>query len=345
MKSDKLRVLLDERWPAFPVASTRDLKAAGLEERVLTAAVRSGFLLRLRRGAYVRRSSWQESEPWTRDALRIQAHFESTGGRCRYSHISAARLHECHVWDAGSGIHLTTAYANSSKSAGKDVRTHRSELAASELVTLWTPDGREILTTSLARTVLDCARILPLQQAAVIGDHALRKGVRLESLHQLLEASPVKRGSRRARDLLAVLDGRSESVGETRTRLMLRAFGLCMFIPQFEIATLNGQFRADFADPESKVVIEFDGKGKYTDYKPTAEVLLAERRRENALTEEGWLVLRVEWKHLARPGELRRRLAAMMDRSRLTAKAAPARTDGAGQHRSCGAGPLLEGES
>jgi hypothetical protein len=67
------------------------------------------------------------------------------------------------------------------------------------------------------------------------------------------------------------------------------------------------------------MVIEFDGSGKYTDYKPTDEVLLAERRRENALIEEGWLMLRLEWKHLTRPGELRRRLAAMMDRSRILA--------------------------
>lgn len=64
-------------------------------------------------------------------------------------------------------------------------------------------------------------------------------------------------------------------------------------------------------------MIEFDGSGKYTDYKPTEEVLLAERRRENALVEEGWLVLRLEWKHLACPAEVRRRVPAMMDRSRF----------------------------
>ncbi|MDQ0677464.1 very-short-patch-repair endonuclease [Arthrobacter pascens] len=316
MNGDKIRALVDARWPAFPVASTRQLTAAGLEERVLTTAVRSGVLLRLRRGAYVRSAFWQGAEPWTRDALQIQAHFESTGGLSRYSHVSAARLHECHVWDVGPRIHVTTDYANSLKSAGNDVRTHRAALASSELTTLWTSDGREILTTSLERTVLDCARILTLEQAAVIGDHALRKGARINSMRQLLVQCPAKRGSRRALDLLDVLDGRSESVGETRTRLLLRSFGLTMFLPQFEIPTPRGLFRADFADPATKIVIEFDGSGKYTDYKPTEEVLLAERRRENAMVEEGWQVLRLEWKHLAQPAELRRRLLAIMDRSK-----------------------------
>ena len=317
MNGDKLRVLLDAKWPAFTVASKQQLGAAGLDERVLTAAVRSGILLRLRRGAYVRSTDWKATEPWTRDALKIQAHFLSTGGVARYSHVSAARLHDCHVWDVGPLVHVTTDYANSGKSAGRDVRTHRMVLAPQDLTTLWSPDGREILTTGIERTVLDCARILPLEQAAVIGDHAVRKGAGLESMRKLLEQSPVKRGSRRAQDLLAVLDGRSESVGETRTRLLLRSFGLNMFIPQFEIPTPTGHFRADFADPDSRVVIEFDGSGKYTNYKPTDEVLLAERRRENALIEDGWLVLRLEWKHLAHPAEVRRRLGAMMERSRI----------------------------
>lgn len=317
MKVDKIQGIVDARWPSAPVASTRQLDAAGLEDRVLTAAVRSGILLRLRRGAYVRSAYWHATEPWTRDTLQIQAHFESTGGLSRYSHVSAARLHECHVWDVGPRIHVTTGYANSLRSAGRDVRTHRADLAASELTTLWTVDGREILTTGIERTVLDCARILSLEQAAVIGDHALRKGASIDSMRQLLGQSPAKRGSRRAADLLGVLDGRSESVGETRTRLLLRSFGLLMFMPQFEIPTPIGRFRADFADPGTRVVIEFDGSGKYTGYKPTEEVLLAERRRENALVDEGWLVLRLEWKHLAYPAEVRRRLLAMMDRSRI----------------------------
>ncbi len=62
------------------LASTQHLDAPGLDERVLTAAVRSGILLRPRRGAYIRRTDWEGTEPWTRDALRIQVHLLSSRG-------------------------------------------------------------------------------------------------------------------------------------------------------------------------------------------------------------------------------------------------------------------------
>jgi very-short-patch-repair endonuclease len=59
---------------------------------------------------------------------------------------------------------------------------------------------------------------------------------------------------------------------------------------------------------EEKVALEFDGKTKYFDYRPTAEVLFEERRREKALAEEGWRFIRVEWDHLFREEEFRNRL-------------------------------------
>lgn len=307
-----MRASVDEKWPGTPIASSLQLAAAGFDDRMLTSAVRSGLLIRLRRGAYVRQLEWQAAKPWERDRLLITGHYESTGGLSRYSHVSAARLHGCRVWKSPPLIHITTGYSNSRSSAGTDVRTHRLPLADEERISLWTLDGREILTTSLERTVLDCARILPLDEAAVIGDHALHKGTSLEAVRQLLIESPTKRGSRKAANLLDMLDGRSESAGETRTRLLLHSFGLQNFIPQVEIRTREGLFRADFADPDARVIIEFDGRAKYSDYAPTEDVLLSERGRENALQELGWRVFRINWKQLDRPGELRHRLFAFL---------------------------------
>lgn len=315
MKREDLVRLIDARWPGWPVCSTVQLTSAGLEDRALTAAVRNGVLLRPRRGAYVRSAHWYGTKPWVREELRIQAHYVTTGGSARYSHVSAARLHGCHVWDAGSLVHVTTAYGNSAKSAGADVKAHRLPLAAGDVTVLRFVDGREILTTSLERTVLDCARILPLAQAAVIGDSALRTGADLKTMWRMLEQSPVVRGSRRTAELLDALDARSESAGETRTRLLLKSFGIHGFQPQHEIPTRSGLFRADLADPAGRVVIEFDGKGKYSDYRPTDQVLLAERARENVLTEDGWLFLRLDWNHLGEPAELQRRVRATLARA------------------------------
>jgi very-short-patch-repair endonuclease len=306
---------IDARWPDRPVASTRQLVEAGIDDRLLTAAVRNGVLLRLRRGAYVRNSYWSQIKPWERDDLRIRAHYEATGGTARYSHVSAARLHGCSVWNCAPLIHVTTGYSNSRTSTGPDVKTHLFAIDDSEVVTLQIGDGRKAYVTSLERTVLDCARLLRLSEAAVIGDHALRKGADLPRMREMLKQSDIKRGSRRALTLLDALDARSESAGETRTRLLLHAVGVDGFEPQYELPTRAGLFRADFADPQRRVIIEFDGKGKYSDFEPTEEVLLAERARENALTEEGWVVLRLDWQQLACPADVKRRILAAAARA------------------------------
>lgn len=91
-----------------------------------------------------------------------------------------------------------------------------------------------------------------------------------------------------------------------------------------ELPTRSGLFRADFADPERRIVIEFDGKAKYRDYGPTHQVLLAERSRENALLEAGWIFLRVEWQQLDAPVQLRRRLMATMARAEMRRRPRPA---------------------
>jgi predicted transcriptional regulator of viral defense system/very-short-patch-repair endonuclease len=315
MRCEQLRQMFESRWPGPPVVSTQQLAAAGVDDRTLATAVRDGVLVRLRRGAYVRSSEWNQLKPWERDSLRIHAHYESTGGTACYSHTSAGRLHSCQVWNCGPLVHVTTRYSNSATSSGTDVRTHRLPLDPADVTVLQTADGRDIQVTSLERTVLDCARRLRLDAAAVIGDDALRKGADLAVMRKMLEESPVKRGSVRAAAVLDALDGRSESAGETRTRLLLRSFGIDGFEPQHELPTRSGLFRADFADPARHVIIEFDGKAKYSDYGPTDQALLAERSRENALAEEGWIFLRLEWQHLDAPAELRRRLLATLARA------------------------------
>ena len=54
----------------------------------------------------------------------------------------------------------------------------------------------------------------------------------------------------------------------------------------------------DFAWKEERLALEFDGRTKYFDFKPTDEVIFEERRREKALIEEGWRFIRIEWKDL-----------------------------------------------
>jgi hypothetical protein len=147
----------------------------------------------------------------------------------------------------------------------------------------------------------------------VVGDSALHAGVALGDLTASLESSPIVRGSARAARLLALLDGRAESAGETRTRFLLSRLGVEPPEVQHCIETPLGAYRADYAWPRIKVILEFDGRGKYYNYRPTAEALLLERRRETALMDLGWRVVRLTWADLERPDLVAARLAAAFE--------------------------------
>jgi very-short-patch-repair endonuclease len=174
-------------------------------------------------------------------------------------------------------------------------------------------------STSLERSVADVARILDPERGAIIGDHALRLGASLDGIRAAAERSGAARGARRVENLIGLLDDRSESPGETRTRFALAAAGLPTPVLQHRIETSEGQYRADFAWPELLVVLEFDGDAKYFDYRPTQEVLLAERRRELALVAEGWTVARVRWADLSVPRQVASTVLSAFERARRLA--------------------------
>ncbi|WP_415854864.1 hypothetical protein [Sinomonas sp. G460-2] len=91
---------------------------------------------------------------------------------------------------------------------------------------------------------------------------------------------------------------------------MLQRLGFERPVAQLELQTPAGLYRADLAWPELMVIIEFDGDGKYRNHGPAADVLLAERRRESLLMEQGWVLVRLRWSDLDRPEEVLRRVEA-----------------------------------
>jgi hypothetical protein len=301
------------------LASTEQLRIAGFDPRALSAAVREGVLVRLRRGVYVRREVWNALAPWERDRVRIEAHWLATRGSSIYSHVSAARILGCATWNSGEEVHVTVPYSVARSSHGRDVIPHRFVLPEADIGEVPFGTGQIALATSLERTVADCARTLDVERAAIVGDHALRLGVRPEGIRAAAERTGASRGLRRVERLVGLLDGRLESPGETRTRLALLAAGLPAPELQYEIPTAEGLFRADFAWPDRCVILEFDGEAKYFDYRPAGEALLAERRRESALTADGWTVVRARWAELSVPGAIPAKVLAAFERSRRLA--------------------------
>ena len=147
-------------------------------------------------------------------------------------------------------------------------------------------------------------------------DAALHRG--LTSLPELrrwlcrLEGRPHTHAARASVDLA---DARTESPGESRTRLVLGALGFGNVEPQVTIGDGFGELigRVDFL-LRDRVVIEFDGLLKY-DGADGREALGREKRREDALADRGYQVVRVIWAELDRPRLLLRRVESALARS------------------------------
>lgn len=303
--------------PSLPATAnlwrTDQLRAAGLNSRAVRQLVSNGELVRLRYGCYIRAAMWEKQSASLRSEQLIHAHAygtltTSTGGFV-YSHTSAARLHGLFLWNVDDLIHLLFRVRPSRERLGKDVRGHTRPYTDAEVMTRAT-----LRVTTLERTVVDCALMLDYRQSLILMDSALRLGADAVVMQAAADGLAGHRGVQNLRAALTNADARAESAGETLTRELITRLRLPKPEAQVEVQSRVGWHRLDFAWKEKKVALEFDGKVKYFDYKPTAEVLYQERRREKALTEDGWLFIRVEWKDLFREQEFKQRILAALRR-------------------------------
>ncbi|MCB5275462.1 hypothetical protein BJG92_03013 [Arthrobacter sp. SO5] len=297
---------------------TDQLIELGYGSRSIKSLLDSGSLVRLRYGCYARGSVWNALPAPVRSRQLIYAHAHGTlttsTGAFAYSHTSAARLHRLYLWNVDDLIHVLQRVRPSAERHGKDVRCHTRPFSDAEVTQV-----SGLRSTSLERTAADCAMLLSYRQALIVMDHALRLGADRSLLQEMADSLEGRRGIRTFRRVLDTADVRSESPGETLTRELFLRLRITMPEPQVEVTSRIGRHRMDFAWKKEKVAVEFDGKVKYFDFRPTEEVLFEERRREKALTEEGWLFLRVEWKDLFREQEFKNRvLRALTGRRQLS---------------------------
>ena len=99
----------------------------------------------------------------------------------------------------------------------------------------------------------------------------------------------------RERVLLDVADPGAESPGETVVRFELLRHGLPAPRTQVPVETRLGRFRADLGWEEWRLLVEFDGLVKYRELAggDPGRVVYEEKRRQEAIEEERWRVLRV----------------------------------------------------
>ncbi len=178
-----------------------------------------------------------------------------------------------------------------------------------------------LVITSLARTAVDLARTLPYDQAVAVADGSLRAGADLGDLAECLEQAQRWHGSGQARRAIAVADGRSESVGESFSRIRISSAGLPEPVLQLEVFDDRGALigRCDFAWPAHRTLGEFDGRIKYGRLRRPGETVEdavhREKLREDALRDHGWQVVRWTWDDLWRPNVITDRLGRAFTRA------------------------------
>lgn len=292
---------------------TEQLLEAGLSSRSIRRLVQDGGLVRARRGCYVRESWWAALNPRTRARMLVHVHAHGTlttsAGAFVYSHISAARLLKLDLWRVDERIHLTQQTTPSKTTHGTDVIAHTRTLAPGDVTFV-----AGLPCTNMERTVVDCCLMFSVRQSLILVDHATHLGADLAVLRRRCADLTGRNGVVSLRRALELADPRSESAGETLTRELLVRLNIEPPVSQFEVNSPEGRHRMDFAWPTRKVALEFDGKAKYFDYEPTKEVLFQERQREKALTELGWVFIRIEWKHLFKEAEFKYRILRAFER-------------------------------
>jgi hypothetical protein len=294
----------------------RNVIAAGWSDDELGRMVRIGELARLRRGAYVGGTL----PPDVAATHRLLVHATVAGLRrpSVVSHQSAAVLHGLPLWDVPLDRVHVTRRPRAWNDTSRVLRVHVAQIRDEEIVTI---DGLQV--TDPVRTALDLARSLPHEAAVVALDAALHAKllVKGDLQSRLLDivGSP---GSRSAARAVAFADERSESVGESRSRVILHRWGLGPSALQFEINASSGLFigRTDFAWEDRRVVGEFDGRIKYGRLlrpgQTAGDAVFEEKRREDAIRDEDWGVIRWIWGDLDVPHRFAGRVRRSLERCR-----------------------------
>jgi hypothetical protein len=290
----------------------RDAVRDGWSDDELNRLVARGELARLRRGAYVNGTLPVDAAATHR--LLIRATMSGLRRPAIVSHQSAAVLLGLPLWDVPLDRVHVTRRPRACNDTGRVLCCHIARLRDDEVIEV---DGLQV--TDPVRTALDLARSLPHEAAVVALDAALRRGLVSHGVlrTRLFDIAGAP-GSRSAARAVLFADGRSESAGESRSRVILHRWKLAPSALQFEVFSADGVVigRTDFAWEEHRLVGEFDGRIKYGRLlrpgQDAGDAVFREKRREDAIRDEGWGVLRWTWADLHRPDRFASRVRRRM---------------------------------
>jgi Protein of unknown function (DUF559) len=287
------------------VRTTAELLAAGLSAGQIRRLVRDGALCLLRPGVYAPAATVTSLAPDPRDTkarhageqlLRLAATLAASGSQSVGSHRSAGRVYGLGL--VGRDLEQVTEITRAPGDRGGHtarlgVLVHVARLPADHVVSY-----RGVPLTSVPRTVIDLARMLPFGQGVAVADSALNTGLTSKSeLSAVIASCGRWPGIQRAREVAAFSDPRAESVLESLSRASFHQFGL----PPPDLQVWVGDDdevigRVDFLWRGHRTVGEADGAVKYENPARAR----AQLGRDARLRAAGYEVVHFTWPEITR---------------------------------------------
>jgi hypothetical protein len=256
------------------VASYRELSRHVTRARLRTA-VTSGAIVRNGHGSY--------ALPTAQEALRAAAALSGV-----VSHASAASYWGWKSkWRPPRPCVTVPRKRKVSAARRQGVCLHYAEV---------TDEERQAGVTSRQRTLVDCAKTLPFDEALAVADSALRNED-VTNRELMWWARRVRTNGRR--QCLRVAeegDGRAHNPFESVLRaISLDVPGLTL-APQQVLVERPRWIQPDLVDLELRIVVEAESVEFHTD----ADALARDCERYNVLGSLGWTVYRFTWRHVMR---------------------------------------------
>jgi len=262
------------RQQAGVITSTQ-AAAAGLSELAVGRRVRSGWWRRLASGVYL-----GGGHPYT-DEVRVRAAVATCGHQATTHGMTAAWWHGI-IGRASTVVDVTIPHAQRAPRVN-GVCARRRDLTRNDVS--WV---RHLQVTGVALTVLEAAVATP--DGSVLLDRALQRHVELPMLWRVHRRNLGRRGSAATTVLLTAAAVSAGSQSERLLHRLLRRAG----ITGWQVGYPCRGYQIHVAFPAQRLAIEVDGWAFHSD----AVRFNGDRRRQNAIANDGWQVLRFTWHDL-----------------------------------------------
>jgi len=271
------------------LVSTRSAAGLGVDRHLLAAMARRGELVRMHQSVYR-----HAAVPVDRQ-LRLRAALMAVGDDAVVSHRAALARHGAARFDCDL-VELT--HRRTSLPVREGMVVHRSRmLGPADIVRI-----DRMWVTSRARTLLDCATVLP---PGMVGRWAQEwladRLVRIDDIEAAIGRAGRHGGAGRLRRALVDVLPEADSPPEARLGVILGNAGIA---PEHHVVvtTAGGvDFELDWAYPAQRVGLELDGYGVHL---RSVARFDDDRERRNELVIAGWTILNFTSNHLRRPARV-----------------------------------------